>query len=159
MQKSLLKNLVFVSLKSNKNFLVLFWHFYQWYCSFFLKKFSYFRQSAVAETTEHVINNWQAMIMDFCISLSTKQGNSGRIAVTQVDWIMSLVFRFSSEVFQSPRWLVIDTPSLSKSLMCQTIIVWWQMRASDTVVADNRAWSIPIVQFLWALLKRPMNWR
>ena len=40
--------------------------------------------------------------MDFCISLSTKQGNSGRIAVTQVDWIMSLVFRFSSEVFQSP---------------------------------------------------------
>ena len=38
--------------------------------------------------------------MDFCISLSTKQGNSGRLAVTQADWIMSLVFRFQVRFFK-----------------------------------------------------------
>ena len=32
--------------------------------------------------------------MAFCISWSTKQGNPGRIDVTQADWIMSLDFRF-----------------------------------------------------------------
>ena len=34
------------------------------------------------------------MIMDFCISLSTKQSNSGRLAVTQADWIVAC-FSFS----------------------------------------------------------------
>ena len=56
----------------------------------------------MAETTKHVINNCQAMIMDFCNSLSTKQGNSGRLAVTQTDWIMSLVFRFQERFFKVP---------------------------------------------------------
>ena len=40
--------------------------------------------------------------MDFCICLSTKQGNSGRLAVTQADWIMSLVFRFQERFFKVP---------------------------------------------------------
>ena len=54
MQKIPLENLVFVSLKSNKNFLVLFFlTFLSVVLFLFLKKFSYFRQSAVAETIEH----------------------------------------------------------------------------------------------------------
>ena len=40
--------------------------------------------------------------MAFCISLSSKQGNSGRITVAQADWIMSLVFRFPERVFKGP---------------------------------------------------------
>ena len=40
--------------------------------------------------------------MDFCISLSTKQGNSGRVAVTHADWIMSLVFRVQERFFKVP---------------------------------------------------------
>ena len=37
-----------------------------------------------------------------CISLSTKQGNSGRIAVTWADWIMSLEFSFPVRFFNVP---------------------------------------------------------
>ena len=51
MQKSLLEKSVFVTLKSNKNFLGPFLTFLSGVL-FFL----YFRQSSVAETTEHVIN-------------------------------------------------------------------------------------------------------
>ena len=52
MQKSLLEKLVFVSIKSNKNCLVLCLTFLAVVLFFSLKKFSYFRPSAVAETTE-----------------------------------------------------------------------------------------------------------
>ena len=50
----------------------------------------------MAENTEHVINL-------AILSLSIKQGNSGRVTVTQADWIMSLDLSFPERFFQSPR--------------------------------------------------------
>ena len=46
--------------------------------------------------------------MKSCISLSTKQGNSGRIAVTRADWIMSLEFSFPVTLFKVPFGRVLD---------------------------------------------------